>query len=77
MKNLVRNFVFKIEMYQSMKSLLIIRKGYSKNKDNHDTIYVMAEEIAGSLSELKKTVVSFSIVRLKVLFAVRFQPNVR
>lgn len=51
-------------MYQSMKSLLlIIRKGYSKNKDNHDTIYVMAEKIAGSLSELKKTVVSFSIVR--------------
>lgn len=78
MKNLVRNFVFKIEMYQSMKSLLlIIRKGYSKNKDNHDTIYVMAEEIAGSLSELKKTVVSFSIVRLKVLFAVRFQTNAR
>lgn len=37
--------------------------------DNHDTIYVMAEEIAGSLSEPKKTVVSFSIVRLTVLFA--------
>ena len=47
-----------------MKSLLlIIRKGYSKNKDNHDTIYVMAEEIAANFSELKKTVVSFSIVR--------------
>ena len=45
--------------------------------DNYDTIYVMAEEIAGSLSELKKTVVSFSIVRLKVLFAVRFQTYVR
>ena len=37
--------------------------------DNHYTIYVMAEEIAGSLSEPKKTVVSFSIVRLTVLFA--------
>lgn len=45
--------------------------------DNHDTIYVMAEEIAASLSELKKTVVSFSIVRLKALFAVKFQTNVR
>ena len=45
--------------------------------DNHDTIYVMAEEIAGSLSEPKKTVVSFSIVRSTVLFAVKFQTNVR